>query len=129
MAIGIEFSKRRAVQVLGCISKGVAISPASPSGWTAHDALAVAGALIFAAADGGPFDRKVPNNLPREHAEAVAMTLRADILMAVRYYADLTRLVRDGGYDAKFEPECRAVVTTDNGRVELMPVKGFKDLA
>jgi hypothetical protein len=55
-------------------------------------------------------------------------THQADIMGAILWYSQATMLVKDGEYDAHFEPRHSAVIVcrADAPVLEVSPLEGFK---
>ncbi len=125
--IHVDFRKERALQVLGALGRGEAIAPVKER-WTVDDALLVAGALLFSATDAlRDLAVKEGERLPLEHVEARLQHLKDEALIAIGWYSEAARLVRDGRFDESFEKEVEAILArAGNGESRLVGLKGFK---
>jgi hypothetical protein len=61
-----------------------------------------------------------------ERREAVEDTFFSDLAGAIEWYSQATLMVRDGEYDARFEPEHKAVVQMTDGKHKLPFIAGRK---
>jgi hypothetical protein len=129
MAYPIDFDKSNAARWLEAIATGKPLTPPQ-GGWTAHHLMALAGALHFAAMAHGPLNYILKpdayEKLPPEHREATEEIFSRDLDAAIRFYSQLTMLVKDGWYDDAFDPVARAVVYQDDEGLHVLPHSGFK---
>ena len=113
-------------ELLEAIDSGRALAP--PGGrWDSYALLAVAGACHFAAMSHGAVELPPVDveRLPKEYREAKEETFFEDLSDAIRFYSQLTMMVKDGKYD-HMEPELEAVIYSDADGKHVIPVKGFK---
>jgi hypothetical protein len=129
MAYPIDFQKSDASRWLDALASGEPLTP--PDGeWNVNPILALAGTLHFAAMSHGPLKYKLRpdayEKLPAEHREATEDTFYRDLDSAIRFYSQLTLLVRDGRYDEACESSVRALVYQDDDGMHVVPFSGFK---
>jgi hypothetical protein len=127
--IAIQFDKSRAEHFLDALAHGKPITPGDGRGWTQFDMLMLAGACHFAALSHGPMAfhyHGVPASA--EHREADWNTFQGDLLGVINFYSQLTTAVKDGKYDADFEPQVRGILRCkiDGIEIEVSPAAGFK---
>ena len=111
MAYPIRFHKEEAEKFLAAIATGEPLLP--PGGqWNIYALLAVAGACHFVASSHGPIALSPVDiaSLPKEHREAREETFLRDLGTAIRYYSELTMMVKDGEFDERNEPFVQAIV-------------------
>ena len=124
MAMPIDFDKEMAEYLLDCLDNSRPIEGIR----TKKDYLALAGACFFATLSLGPITKNPVEwqDLTDEQKEHVDEASASDIHAAIEFYGHLTMLVRDGEYDAAFEPHFTAIVEHgDHGR-EVWPISGCR---
>ena len=95
---------------------------------TYNDYLALAGACHFAAMTHGPvrLGEREWSELPPERREAGEEAFLDDLNGAVQFYSQVAMQVKDGEYDARFEPTADAILWTDEEGGHIVPVRGFR---
>ena len=128
----INFDKSRAEHFLKCLDSGPPIGTVH----TIDEMLGLAGACFFALTSHGPILRReiakmqgkeyAPPEHP-EHLEADSEIVYKDVHTAIEFVAELTRDVRDGGYDERCEPTVKCFVQEVDGKKQMSPIAGFKE--
>ncbi len=126
MAIRIHFDKAKAEHLVQCLNLGTPIEDIT----TTQDMLALIGACRYVcstrAPSASPGTR--PRKLPRSRRQAVRESLAHDIDAAIDWYTEVTRMVIEGEYDARFEPHHYAVAEQAEGehRWKVVVTRGSK---
>lgn len=125
--IAVHFNKELVAQFLDAIQTGKPIH----CEWNGRNMLALAGTLFFAVLTQGPHRMQLPGapkmkDLHPERQEAVEEEFFQNIHDAIEYVSKLAMMVKDGEYDACFEPEHQAVIYRKDGERTAKMVKGFK---
>jgi hypothetical protein len=130
MPMPIVFDKKRAEEIMDCITHGKPIAPDGKAGWNLYDMLAVAGACYFGVLSRGP--QRIPgteidlSKVPEEYREAHEDTFVTEIHDAIEWYGNATMLVTDGKYDEGFDRIHKALVRRNGDEKLLIPIEGFR---
>ena len=124
--IAARFDKERAQEFVRAFERGEAVQPTCAEGWRLDDSLCLAAAIVAILHSQRPESLKTADldKLPLEHQEAHALAHWRDLLQALEFAAECTRLVAVGQYDARFESVVTCVV--DGTRQAVVPLSGFK---
>jgi hypothetical protein len=128
MSFEVRLNKGRMLYLVASLSGGASIEPSGDAdGWSANDLLALAGTCVHAARRRGPQAYHTHwGDIPPEGKAAAAAALDDEIYTAVRWFADATRLIDDGSYDAYLQPKHHGRVTGIDGDQQIIVTKGCR---
>jgi hypothetical protein len=129
MAIGVLFDKAKAKYFLECLCRGKCINRQHPSAWSHEDMLTLAGVCFCVAMSHGPAGHCDTDwsKVPGERCEAIAETLNDDIHTAIAWQGQLAMMIMNGEYDEHYECQCMAIAMMEDGKMWVIPVKGFRN--
>lgn len=105
--IAVALDKAKAECFLDCIENGKPIPPQDVgAGWTVDDLLMLAGAIRFTVLSRGQ---------------------SPDIRAVVEWFSELAGQIKDGKYDAEFEPHLEALVTSEGATKVVHVTQGLKN--
>jgi hypothetical protein len=118
----IEVTKSHALKVIDALASGAPISPPGQA-WRRVDMLNLAGACVFGVLSQGPIIGQP--DLSHEQQVDSDRSFIQEVLGTVEVLSHIFQLLRDGEYDARFEPYIKAVVHEQAKKVQA--IEGFKD--
>jgi hypothetical protein len=124
----MRFDKQRALQLANAFQvAGEQITPIGDS-WTIDDILQLCGAAIVAATVREMnVSYSAFRDLPGEYQEAKLQTRYDDLFTAIEFFADMTALAYQGGYDERFDGRVTAALVRDGDKRAIEIESGDKN--
>lgn len=126
MPIGVTLNKDRVEHLLKCFHSGKSITPPT----TGPEILMLLG-TCFAILMTNPaylLEASGRKGVPTdsEHSEAVYDSVVSDLHGAIEFLGRLVAQVMDGSYDSQYEPYFQAIVSFQDGKRSVTPIRGLK---